>query len=246
MTPVSSSSISIPRPVAFSRGMAWLTEGFGYFQRDALVWIGITIIWFVITLALAFIPLVGSVAGQILMPVFMGGMMLGCRSRAEGGELQVAHLFAGFSQHSGQLLLVGLLYLAGLIVMIVLIVVLVIFGAGGSAIMPELEGGDVAALSGNLMPVLLISLVTLALYLPLLMACWFAPTLVVLRNIDAVEAMKLSFNGCLRNILPFLLYGIIGLVLSIVAVITLGLGFLVLLPVVIASVYTAYLDIYHE
>jgi uncharacterized membrane protein len=237
MTPVSSSSFSSPRPVEFSRGMAWLTEGFGYFQRDALVWIGITIIWVVIILALAFIPLVGSVAGQILMPVFMGGLMLGCRSRAEGGELQVAHLFAGFSQHTGQLILVALLYLVGLIVMFVLIVVLIRFGAGGSAIMPELEGGDVAAVSGNLMPVLLISLVALGLY---------APTLVVLRNIDAVEAMKLSFNGCLKNFMPFLLYGIIGLVLSIIAIITLGLGFLVLLPVVVASVYVAYQDIYPD
>lgn len=246
MTPVSSPNIGMPRALEFSRGKAWLAEGFGYFQRDALTWIGITILMFVIIVALAFVPLLGSLAGQILMPVFFGGLMLGCRARAQGGEFLVEHLFAGFRQHAGQLMILGLLYLTGIMVMVILIMVLVIFGAGGAGIMPELEGGDVAALSDNLMPVLLISLVAAALYIPLLMAFWFAPALIVLRNAGVVDALKLSFNGCLVNIMPFLLYGIIGLVLSIIAIITLGLGFLVLVPVVTSSIFVAYQDIYPE
>jgi uncharacterized membrane protein len=45
---------------------------------------------------------------------------------------------------------------------------------------------------------------------------------------------------------PFLIYGIIMLVLSILATIPLGLGWLVLGPVAVASVYVAYRDIYGD
>jgi uncharacterized membrane protein len=59
-----------------------------------------------------------------------------------------------------------------------------------------------------------------------------------------IEAMKESFLGCLKNILPFLVYSVVLMVLGIVAAIPLGLGWLVLGPTLIASVYVSYRDIY--
>lgn len=243
---ISSSILCRPRAVEFNRGMAWLTEGFGYFLKDAWAWIGVTFLLFVMILALAFIPLLGTVAGQLLVPVFIGGMMLGCRARAQGGEFRITHLFAGFGQHTGQLMLLGLLYLAGIIAIAILIAILVFVGAGDTAIMAVLDTGDIAALTENLKFLSLMALIVAALYVPLLMAYWFAPALVILRNAGAIDAMKLSFTGCLMNIMPFLLYGIIGLVLCIVAIIPMGLGLLVLIPMVTASIYVAYRDIYPE
>ena len=64
--------------------------------------------------------------------------------------------------------------------------------------------------------------------LPLMMACWFAPALVMLRHDEPVAAMKASFFACLANVLPMLVYGLIGIVLAIVASIPFGLGWLVL------------------
>jgi uncharacterized membrane protein len=68
----------------------------------------------------------------------------------------------------------------------------------------------------------------------------------VLRGVEPLEAMRLSFSGCLRNVVPFLLYGLLGLGLAIVATIPLLLGWLVLGPVTIASLYTGYCDIYED
>jgi uncharacterized membrane protein len=56
--------------------------------------------------------------------------------------------------------------------------------------------------------------------------------------------MQESFTGCLRNIVPFLVYGVVMLGLGIVACIPLMLGWLVLGPVLAASLYTSYKDIY--
>jgi uncharacterized membrane protein len=56
--------------------------------------------------------------------------------------------------------------------------------------------------------------------------------------------MKASFAGCLKNMLPFLLYGIVLTIAGVLASIPLGLGWLVLGPVIVASIYTGYRDIY--
>jgi uncharacterized membrane protein len=77
-----------------------------------------------------------------------------------------------------------------------------------------------------------------------MMAYWFAPALVMLRGDEPVTALKASFNACLVNIGPMLIYSIIGVVLAIVATIPFGLGWLVLGPVFAASIYTSYKDIF--
>jgi uncharacterized membrane protein len=87
-------------------------------------------------------------------------------------------------------------------------------------------------------------LVALALSIPIYMALWFAPALVVLRGMAPVAALQESFFGCLKNILPFLVYSIVLMVLGIVASIPLGLGWLVLGPTLIASVYVSYRDVF--
>jgi len=56
--------------------------------------------------------------------------------------------------------------------------------------------------------------------------------------------MKQSFQASLRNVIPFLVYGIIVLCLAVVASIPLFLGWLVLIPTMIGSVYYSYRDIF--
>jgi uncharacterized membrane protein len=58
--------------------------------------------------------------------------------------------------------------------------------------------------------------------------------------------MALSLSGCAKNVLPFLIYGIVWIVLAFIATLPLMLGWLVLAPVTFASVYTGYRDIYED
>src|SRR4029079_6844782 len=87
-------------------------------------------------------------------------------------------------------------------------------------------------------------LIVLALVVPVNMALWFAPAVVMLQSQTAIVAITQSFKGCLRNIVPFLIYGAILLVLGMLAAIPFGLGWLVLAPVLLASIYAAYRAIY--
>ena len=83
------------------RGAGWLGDGFDYFKRDAGMWIGITVVVFVIYFVLAWIPIIGTVATQLLAPVFSAGVLLGCKSMDDGGALELGHLFKGFSGNPG-------------------------------------------------------------------------------------------------------------------------------------------------
>jgi hypothetical protein len=46
------------------------------------------------------------------------------------------------------------------------------------------------------------------LSLPIVMAIWFAPALVVFNAMQPVDALKASFHACLKNTLVFLVYGL--------------------------------------
>jgi len=236
-----SESVMGGRAVDAGRGWTWIADGFGLFKKAPGMWNALVIVLFVILLVLAFIPLLGAVATFLLMPLFLGGLMLGCRALQGGGELEVGHLFAGFKEHTGNLIVLGALAIGGWV--IVMLPMIAIVGAGAIFGMMRGDAAGVAAMGGSMV---LAWLVAMALSIPIYMALWFAPALVVLRGLAPVAAVKESFFGCLKNIVPFLIYGIVMLVLGILAAIPLALGWLVLGPVAVASIYVAYRDIYGD
>ena len=221
-----------------SHGWSWIAEGWELFKRQPGMWIGIVLIAFVIFVGAAMIPIVGGLATTLFGPVFAAGIMIGCKALDSGGELELGHLFAGFKERTGTLVAVGALYLAAVVV--VMLVVGLMMGVGFTAMM----GGDPQAMAAMGVTMLLAMLVMFALLLPAVMAIWLAAPLVVFHDHGAVDAMKGSFAGCLRNILPFLVYSIVMFGLAVVATLPLALGWLALGPVFAASVYTSYRDIY--
>jgi hypothetical protein len=230
------------RPLAPARGWAWIVEGFDFFRRQPLAWIAIVIIAALIFIGLSIIPILGSLAAMVLAPVFLGGVMLACREQDEGRELQIGHLFAGFRERFGPLASIGLIYL-GLTILIALVVG-VVTGAGVWTIVGG--GADPAAVAGAGMTILLAFLIMLGLLVPVFMATWFAPALALFHEHSATDAMRSSFIACLRNMLPFLLYGVILFLLAIAASIPFGLGWLVLGPTMAASLYTGYRDVFFD
>jgi uncharacterized membrane protein len=227
------------RTVEAGRPVEWLKRGWEIFLKNPGIWIAVTVIAAVIMLILTRVPFLGSLLANFLLLIFSAGLLLGCKSLVEGGELRVDHLFAGFKQNSNNLIRVCLFYTIGLLVVFGIPMLIV----GGSAFTGGMMGsmlGAGIAMGGFL----LAALVALALSIPLTMAIWFAPALVVFHDVAPVPAMKASFNVCLRNLVPFLVYGVILFVLLFVAVIPFGLGLLVLMPVLVGAQYASYVDLF--
>ncbi len=248
-----SPSASAPPPaggwaVPAGHGLDWWTSAWRLFTAAPGVWIVITIIYLVMMIVLSSIPLLGQFAVSFLHPVLLGGIVLGCREQDRGGALVVSHLFAGFSEKLGPLVILALLYFAGWLLIGFVAVALAMAVIGGSAFAAVLSGDAMQAgyalLSTMSLGALLVLLVCALLIVPLLMAFWFAPPLIVLRGDEPVAAMTTSFRACLRNMSPFLVYGVLALVFAVIACIPLLLGLLVLFPVGVATVYTSFKDVF--
>lgn len=232
-----------PRAVAAERGLAWWTEAWALFMKNAGLWIGIGVIFFVILFVLGIIPLLGGLAACLLMPVFVGGWMLAARKTEDGGTLEVGDLFSAFKGDKlTPLIVVGAITLA---MAIAIGVVMMVLGFGSIA---GLAMGGARRSGGGMMAGIGLGLfaVLVAMVLGFLagMAIWFAPALVALRGAAPVEAIKASFSASLKNIVPFLLWLVIYIGAAIVASIPLGLGWIVLGPLVLLTIYTAYKDVF--
>ncbi len=223
----------IGRPVG--RGFAWVADGFRTFFQSPGTWLVIGFLYMLVFVLIQYGPMLlfgagaGSLTGMIvgavisgivlvlLFPVLSAGVMVGCDALAKGESLSVGHLFRGFSLNPGRLMLLGILYFVGFLV------IMVIVGALGGGLMPLLMGGmgggGMESAGAGLLPVLIM----LALILPLIMAIWFGPALIALNGEPTLRAMGNSFKGCLKNILPFLVYGIAFLVIMLVLGLVFGL-----------------------
>lgn len=228
------------RGVAAGRGWDWIAAGWELFKKQPGMWIALFLALLVIMVVLGVIPILGLIVSTVLTPVFGAGIFAAGRAADEGRELEFGHLFAGFRERFTTLALVGVIYLGAAIV--------IALGVGlvtGASIFAMMGGAmpDMAAPAAAL-AVILAVLIIFALMLPVMMAIWFAPALVMFHGKGALDAMQDSFFGCLKNVVPFLVYGVVMLVLGVIAAIPLGLGWLVLGPVLAASLYTSYKDIY--
>jgi hypothetical protein len=230
------------RAVPAARGWNWIAEGFELFRRQPGPWIALAVIGFLIFVGLALVPVIGSLASMVLATVFAAGVLIGCREEDAGRPLLISHLFAGFRERFGTLVSIGLIYLG--ITLAVALVAGLVSGAGMWTLLSD--GADAAAIAGAGLTLLLALLVMMALMLPVFMAMWFAPALAVFHEQGPAEAMKSSFIACLRNIMPFLFYSVIVLLLAIAASIPLGLGWLVLGPTLAGSLYAGYRDIFFD
>ncbi|MES9969763.1 MAG: BPSS1780 family membrane protein [Candidatus Thiodiazotropha sp.] len=233
-----------PHGVAAGNGLKWIARGWWHFKQAPITWIAIIVVWFVLTFVLSMVPILGALIVNVLTPVLLAGLMIGCHEQEHGDDISVSHLFAGFANNAGQGILVGVFYLVFMILFVVGFA-LFMFGSIGDLASQQADP-EVMAMMFFSSSFLIGMLVALLLFVPIIMAYLFAPALVALNDMSAWEAMKASFMGCMRNILPFFLYSLAAIGLMIVGFIPFGLGLLIVSPILIAALYSAYRDIYYR
>lgn len=219
----------------------WLRQGWTMFLANPGVWIGSTVLLLVMLMAISIVPLFGQVAAHLLAPLFGAGMVQICRHLTEGQQPEVADLFAGFRHNTGPLVMVGVFFAVGIFGLAFIAFLLVSGGVLGGVIT-----GRIAGLSIALGGVMLAGLVVLVLSVPVIMATWFAPALVFFHDMKPAAAMRASFDAGAKNWLVMVIFGIFLLVSLFFAMLPLGLGLLLLLPIFSGAVYASYRDIFVE
>ncbi len=225
------------RPIG--QGWTWLVDGWRLFIATPAMWIVTLLAFVIVTFVIGIVPFVGAIAGLLLGPVLFAGLMIGARAVDHGEALSLGHLFAGFQQRVGALMLVGVLF-----AVVIVAIVLLLIAIFGSSIL--LAAGDMRLLERSIGSFIGAMALGMLLLVPVSMAYYFAPSLVALSDLGALDACKQSFVGVLRNALPFLLFGIVFIVLALAASLPFMLGWLALGPVAICATYVAFHDIFYE
>lgn len=234
-----------PHRVNSDRAIGWITDAWALFTKAPGPWVLVTVVALLIMIVASAIPVLGNLLAPFVSGLVMGALMLLARKHQEGTAPEVGELFA-ILQHPQlkSLLITTLIYLAlsfgiGLLVMLV-------FGMGGGAmaLLGGAVGGENAAAAGLGGMVMLGVLVFLACIIPVVAMYWFAVPLVLFRNIEPWQAMKSSLAGVLANLVPMLVYGVVSLVVFVIAMIPFGLGLLVAMPLFLIAWLISYQEIF--
>lgn len=217
----------------------WLRQGWAMFLANPGIWIGSSVLLLVMLMAISIVPVFGQIAAHLLTPLFGAGMLRLCKRIADGEEPEIADLFAGFRHNAGQLVMVGVYFAVGIFGIAFLAFMLVSGGILGGVVTGRVAGFGVA-LGGMMLATLLV----IVLSIPVIMATWFAPAMVFMHDMKPLDAMKASFAAGAKNVLPMFVFGIFLVVALFFAMLPLGLGLMLFLPIFSGAVWASYRDIF--
>jgi hypothetical protein len=234
-----------------AHGLKWLVQGLVLLRRNFFIWVLFVLMLWGMVFVASRVPFAGLLLA-LFTPVFLGGLMMGCRALEKGEELEIAHFFAGFRNNTLNLITLGGFYLIGNVAIAGLM-----YSIGGEAIKQIVAGQaqniDPEILMQALGPAMAALLFGMALSVPLTMAMWFSPLLVVFGNEKPLAALRYSFQACLKNMLPFLVYGLVILVPLVLLMAPFDLanmernpGLWVVALLVLPSIYTSYRDLFRD
>ena len=229
------------RTVEISAGFEWLRHGWLMFAAHPAVWIGCSIVMLTVMLAVNIVPLLGQLAVNVLLPVLVAGLLQLCRDLGDDTPGNISALFAGFRHNASALITVGAIYTAGIFGIAFLAFLLVSGGVIGGVITGRVGGFGIAL--GSMM---LAALLVFALSVPVILAAWFAPALVYFHDMAPFDAMKASFAAGVKNWAAMVVFALLLSIGAFFALLPLGLGMLVFLPIVAGAVYASYRDLFIE
>jgi hypothetical protein len=202
------------RTLSAATGWTWLREGLALLRRQAFAFTALVVLYSMVLMVIANIPLIGLPLAAILVPFGTLGITAAGRDAERNVMPLPSLLIDGFKgPQRNALLSLGVIH-AGLILVLVLVTTL--FARDELANWKVVEGQvDAATVAANV-PWDAITVATLV-YVPILMLTWFAPQLVAWHRQPVAKALFFSLFACWRNRWPFLVLGLAfsGLVVAV-------------------------------
>lgn len=224
------------RVVPAGRAIAWFRTAWLVFKRQPVLWMVAGLFYLVVHLFFAFIPYVGGILQMAAHIFLVAGFSYAADQVNKHGRFTFDDILNGFQNHAGRLgALVGLSLAYMLLMAVVSIVMVMLFNAFGGMH----EGTDKVYSAVFMTLTFLLTLIYTA-------AFYLAPVLIVLQNETVKRALGLSWQAFARNI------GAASLCLTLLAlavaaaVLTFGLGFLMLIPMILVLSYTTYRDVFFK
>ena len=245
-----------------ARGWTWLAHAHAMFSRARLYWLLLILGYWMITIMLTIVPVLGVIAATLLKPVFAVGFLAAAWAQERGDRPDLGRLFAGFKSNVRALLPLGAVYAAG----VALALVMSAARDGGAlmrlVLLGEAPPGNVMLIPGIRSAMAMAGVCAV----PTLFALWFAPALIVFQDQSTFAALAQSLRAAFANIGPVTIYAlsvflfwvvIPGIIISVMAIM-LGesgvlLGVALATPITLSVVavihiadYVVYRDLFHH
>jgi len=256
------------RAIPFERlpaqqGSQWLREAFRMLSARRSQWLSLLLLYYLILGIIDLVPYLGQIVAPLLKPVLSVGFLAAAWSQERGDTPRLTQMFEGFRSNLWALLPLGLVFVVGITLAIL-----------GTALVDD--GKLVDALSGKSRiddtlladpEVQFAMMFGAMLSLPVLLALWFAPALVVFQDCGAMQALRMSLVAALANWRPLTIYGLLvffyggilpGIFTTLITLVAPGsvafaIAIVVLLPYLFLFVatlhisdYVSYRDIFHH
>lgn len=221
------------RTVDMNRGVEWIVGGFRMFMNNpapmAIAGLGLALGSWLIGMigphwmGSALVMIFGIVAAGVLMRAF--------QARDKGlNPVATAQATIGLPP-------LWILALIGGGLSIGMSMVASLMGIGSLA-----AGMMAPGASGSLIGINLVLM--FAVSIALVMALWLGPALIVLHGANPAQAIRASLTASVRNIVPYIIFTLLGMIACVIGALPLGLGLIVVFPVLLGATYLAYKDIF--
>lgn len=232
----------IPRKLTAKQGLIWVNEGYRLYRQNPLLLSAAFVLLFGMVAAANLIPVIGNVISELISPLIVAGFMAAYRILDHKQPLLLTHFLAGINGPWLPLLVIGAVQLLG---MLVISQVMLRMGFDAQDVTVAAQKSDQVLLQNALNQAMPAVMVGLLLFIPLMMATWFAPALILFGNARPGQALLISLRAVTRNIPAILVNGLaLGLVLYVSVLIPFLLGLLIAMPIVFGSLYAAYQGIF--
>jgi hypothetical protein len=187
------------------RGAAWLGEAYRMFRQAPFGWLVLMAVYWIIVALSSLTPLT-QLLFLVVRPVFAVGLLAAAWGQERGGRPLVSDLFRGFQANLRALVALGAIFVAGIFAALMLTQLF-----DGGLLLDLVRGqapaaGDDAAASSEKLETLIRSgrvqrsmLIVIALSMPVVLALWYAPALVVFQDASARTALGASLRAALAN-----------------------------------------------
>ena len=186
-------------------GWLWVKQGFQYFRKHPMEFPSLFLGYLFFMLIVGFVPYLGQLLAFIFLPLFTLAFMQACREIDQGKPVHPRLLFYGFrSPQAARLMQLGVLYLIAAIIALGASF-LIDDGVFWQVITGQSELNAKTVEDTNMMGAMFFSILV---YIPALLAFWFAGPLIAWQDMPLFKAVFYSFFASIKTWRVFVMYGL--------------------------------------
>jgi hypothetical protein len=224
--------------VSIGASIDWLTRGWKLFAKQWLKCIVCLVIAHVACIVLMLIPIIGQIASFFLLLSIPLCSFLAMQQIDERGNFELNEVL---SKLKSKFLPAIFMYCCNIALLVFAMIISGAFIAGAVFLNHRQDAGSSVLQTIAIILAFGTSIISFTFASA---ANLFAVPLLALTKLSVFQIFKASIRAGFSNLIPMFVYAIVMVLLSVLCVLTLGIGFLVLIPASYCAIYFAAKDIF--